>query len=141
MVLNPPFQCGLSTLYFYCTFPCDDLARDTQLLGQGVYAKDVADYVNWVDMTKMVSLEKVNVCRNLARNCTCMHLCTRVHAFSTHASYYFTDDDWDQIFKFTSDIRVLQARVFFGQPVDAARWHRWTQTYESVCTSQSSTGR
>jgi hypothetical protein len=96
-------------VYLHCSFPvagCDDLTRDVLLTGRSKFATAICDNVNWVDRTGRPVYNKVNACSHLARDCDCMRHYTRVHCFSTHASYYFEDADWRQIFKYTDDIRI-----------------------------------
>jgi hypothetical protein len=42
----------------------------------------------------------------LARDCTCLKLYNANFVFASHSSYYFRDDDWDALFKYTDDVRV-----------------------------------
>jgi len=96
-------------VYMHCTFPvagADDLARDALLLGRSKFAHDLTDRVNWVDRTGAVSLTKVNVCGHLARDCTCLALYGPNYVYALHSSYYFEDRDWDQLFKYTDDVRI-----------------------------------
>lgn len=96
-------------VYFHCTFPvagADDLARDVLLLGRTKFAHDLTDCINWVDRTGAVMLNKVNVCSHLARDCNCLSLYGPSYVYAMHSSYYFEDSDWDQLFRYTDDVRI-----------------------------------
>jgi len=96
-------------VYHHCTFPVagrDDLARDHLLLGRTTHARDVADYVNWVDRTGVVMAGKVNACSHLARECDCLGKYDTNFVFALHSAYYFRDDDWEALFRYTDDVRI-----------------------------------
>lgn len=130
-----------ASTYMHCTFPvagADDLARDVLLLGRSMFAHDIADHVNWVDRTGYVSQEKVNVCSHLARDCDCLRHYGPSYVYALHSAYYFTDSDWDALFRMTDDVHVgvhLPERDGQNVPADAPefRW-QYLDSIRDICT-------
>lgn len=108
-------------VFWHCTFPIarGDLERDHLLLGQSLNTPTLIQHVNWVEETGVPMLDKVNVCRHLARDCNCLAMYTNSYVMCVHSPYYFTDDDFRQLFKYTDTVNYamhLPERFGVGYP-------------------------
>lgn len=64
---------------------------------------------NYLPETKEPSLTTLNYCRHKASECDCLKYYDERarHVTAIHSAYYFTVEDWDQIFKYTSQVECL----------------------------------
>ncbi len=91
-------------VYHHCIFPiaaAADVARDHLMR-----ARDVACMINWVDEENEPKLGLVNVCRHTAATCTCLKWYDERFVFTCHSHYYFTQEDWHNLFKYTESVRT-----------------------------------
>lgn len=101
---------GANKIFWHCTFPVleGDLSRDYALIGASLNAGPLIDHVNWIEMTGTPMLGVVNVCRHRASECNCLALYNTRFVMSVHSSYYFSDSDWAQLFKYTETVHTAE---------------------------------
>jgi hypothetical protein len=99
---------GADSIYWHCTFPIEggDLQRDFQLIGASIGTTNLVDHCNFIEETGFPQLGVVNVCRHRAAECDCLRHYTSNFCFSIHSSYYFTDLDWHQLFRYTQRVHI-----------------------------------
>lgn len=67
-------------------------------------------FMTWNDtsVTRTTSTTRLNWCRHKARDCYCMGLYTHVIALAVHSAYYFTQADFENVFKHANTIDSLE---------------------------------
>ncbi len=109
-------------VFWHCSFPIAtsaDLGRDSLLLGQQLGSQALIDRINWMDETGVPALGRINVCRHKASECQCLAAYGSKFVMSIHSSYYFTDCDWQNLFRYTDQVWMglhLPERIGCGVP-------------------------
>jgi hypothetical protein len=100
---------GADKVFWHCSFPIagpQDLTRRTTLAARekGV---SISDWINWVDQTGVIRLDRINACSHKAAECTCMKRYSYLSVMSVHSCYYFSQADWDNIFNHTTTMQTV----------------------------------
>jgi hypothetical protein len=116
-------------VYHHCLFPIAssaDLNRESTLQG---YMGDI----NWVTKATPPVLGKVNVCRHKASECECFAYYDTRAAMAVHAHYYFTDEDWRNVFMYVDSVELAgHMPLKTGRPVPEGKPEFiWTRTRDS----------
>jgi hypothetical protein len=108
-------------VYFHCMVPNkdhDDPRRHESLRASRSYAK-----FNFVPQSGRISLNTLNYCFHTAATCTCLAKYSpnpslpMAFPVCIHASYYFQDEDWVNLLKYASDVRVAEHTPDIGMTI------------------------
>lgn len=76
-------------------------------------------FISWnnVSVTHQVSSKRLNWCSHKARDCNCLARYTHVFVLCVHSVYYFTQRDFENIFKYTATFESLEHIPSVGNTV------------------------
>lgn len=91
------------SVYWHCMLP---VACTADLNRVNMLQVDTS-YIHYVDKDTRPRLGYVNVCSHLAKECDCMRYYGAPFMMACHAHYYFDDEDWHNLFKYTDSVETF----------------------------------